>query len=98
MKNRDLGTPTVMVTYGTATKDQVLENRRNLEKVLSEIASRREGFPIKATVLWDEGKPEWYGKTRICHGDDVVFPDEVPFEDLPDWAREILLNRKFATR
>ncbi len=93
-KKGDQGTPTVMVIYGTATPEQVMENRRNFEEVLSKIASRREGFPITATVLWDKGKPEWYGKTRICHGDEVIFPDETPFGALPNWAQEMLISHE----
>lgn len=92
------GTPTVMVIYGTAALEQVMENRRNFERSLSEIASRQEGLHITASVLWDEGKPDWYGKTRICHGDEIVFPGEMPFEDLPGWAQKMLLHSEYTAR
>lgn len=97
-KNGDQGAPTVMVIYGTATPEQVIENRQSFESILSEIASRQEGLPIAATVLWDEGKPDRYGKTRICHGNEIVFPDDLSFADLPSWAQEMLLHSEHIVR
>lgn len=92
-KKGEQGTPTVMVIYGEATPEQVQENRRSLEDTLSKIYSADLGFSVTATILCGE-KPPRYGETRICHGDDVIFPSDMPFEELPDWAQEAVVSHE----
>lgn len=88
-KTSDIGTPTVLVRYQSATPEDVLENRRCLETAISNVVSKQKGFPIRATVEWKE-RPVDYGETRICRGEEIVFPDRENEETLPEWAVKAL--------
>lgn len=90
--SKDMGTPTVMVVYSHATPDEIRRNRQQQEAVLSKIISRQEGTPISAKIDWDNGKPAWYGRDYIQHGDERVFLAETEFFELPPWAQEILCS------
>lgn len=84
-QTKDLGTPTVRVRYIATTPAEKAAKRRELEQVLSEISSRQLGFPVSATLEMGT-PPAHYGKTRICHGEEIVYPDLIDKELLPDWA------------
>lgn len=87
---RDLGTPTVLVQYVATTPEERAEIRRAQEKALSDVASRQLGFSVIATI--DPGKPpEHYGETRICHGDETIYPGRMKKEALPPWAIDALI-------
>lgn len=86
---RDLGTPTILVRYVATTPEERAEIRRAQERALSDMASRQLGFPVIATI--DPGDPpEHYGETRICHGNEVIYPGRMKKEDLPPWAIDVL--------
>lgn len=93
---RDLGTPTVLVQYVATTPEERAEIRRAQEKALSDMASRQLGFSVIATI--DPGKPpEHYGETRICHGNEVIYPNRMKKEDLPPWAVDVLTTFGFTS-
>lgn len=84
-RTKDLGTPTVRVRYIATTPAEKAAKRRELEQVLSEISSRQLGFPVSVTLEMGT-PPAHYGKTRICRGEEIVYPDLIDKELLPDWA------------
>lgn len=88
--SKNMGTPTVMVVYTHGSPEKVRQNRQQMEDALSQIVSRQEGLPVSAKINWDDGKPSWYGRDYIQHGDERIFLDETDPSQLPQWAEEIL--------
>lgn len=64
-KERDLGTPTVIVRYLDETPEQVAQNRRCVEAALDMMWRKTYGLHL-TNFDWGE-KPEGYGRTRVTH-------------------------------
>ena len=86
-RQKDLGTPTVVVRFAPITPECLAENRRIREEAVSAVESRRLGFPVIATTL--EG-PQPDREPWISHGGEVVYPNRMDPEKLPEWAKKAL--------
>ena len=64
-KERDLGTPTVIVRYLDETPEQVAQNRRCVEAALDMMWRKTYGLHL-TNFDWGK-KPEGYGRTRVTH-------------------------------
>lgn len=64
-KERDLGTPTVIVRYLDETPEQIRQNQKDVENALNEMWGKTYGLHL-TNFNWHE-KPENYGVPRVSH-------------------------------
>lgn len=64
-KERDLGTPTVIVRYMDETPEQIRQNQKGVENALNVMWGKTYGLHLK-NFNWSD-KPDNYGVPRVSH-------------------------------